>query len=121
MPTEALTIGQLLDYLAPGLTEPSWPPDMFALVVALSQKSGAYTRVVESWPPVGTSDWGNEARAIGKEWRASITTGSPWPDKVATWWSLVLDQKSHPVSELRGTEPLWHALVRLGAVADEAS
>src|SRR5579884_3765247 len=56
MEPSAIQLGEFLNFLYPGIlggTTPSWPPDVFALVMAVLQKSGAYGRVVTRWPPEG--------------------------------------------------------------------
>ena len=116
-----LTVGELLDFLAPGLVDPTWPPDIFALVVALLQKSGAYTKVVDSWPPPGPADWAGHARSIGERWRDAFATNGPPPAEVAAWWQTVKNHRACEVSTIREKDDLWQSLLQLTAVSDEAS
>jgi len=117
-----LTIGDLLDYLAPELDQPSWPPDVFALVVALLQKSGAYTKVVDCWPPDSDAAvWVSQTVDIGKRWRLSLGTDSGPPVEVGAWWSVVKGHRGRSITDICGIDDLWQALLQLSATSDEAS
>lgn len=117
-----LTVGDLLDYLSPGLSGPDWPPDVFALVVALLQKSGAYTRVVGEWPPSShPPTWCATTVDIGKRWREALIRELPAPTEILEWWQVVIHHRALPVSGVGGVDELWRALLQLCAVADEAA
>jgi hypothetical protein len=125
-----LAIRNLLEFFAPELGEPTWPPDVFALVAMLLHKSGAYTRVVDSWPPpcgvagdprTAARAWVEEIRDIGARWRELAADDNPPPLEVAGWWSIVLHYRDTPVKAISDTDELWQALLQLIAAADEAS
>lgn len=70
-----LTVGHFIRNLAPALAErrstPKWPPNVFAISAALLQRSGAYARVCEDWPPPTTSErWTEETAKLERAWRS---------------------------------------------------
>ncbi len=71
---EPLRLGEFVDFIAPGLSRlskpPLWPPDVFGICGAVLYRSGAYTRVVDRWPPASGSDWNSEILKIAKRWRS---------------------------------------------------
>src|SRR4051794_28574370 len=92
-----VTIHEFLTFLAPefwaeqvrGETRPPWPPDVFALVASLLQRSGAHPRVVHPpWPPTGhdPTQYLDEIIKLGAEWRTASRSGLP--SGVARWWHL---------------------------------
>jgi hypothetical protein len=116
-----LTVQALWGFLygKPLHSPPEWPPDIFALCIATLQRSGAYIRVVQRWPPVGSAKgWTETTKRIGKEWRVAVTNGSPPPSDIARWWSLVVNSGLR-ISEVRQNEAVCDALLQLAAVADE--
>ena len=120
----APTVGEFIRYHAPSLDEPRWPPDVFGVVSLLLQRSGAYTSVVNAWPPRWASNaeaWREGIRDIGKEWRnAAVSVGSPLPRRVEEWWTTVQRSENCAVSAIASDKSLREALLQLSAAADEA-
>ena len=124
---EGLLVGSFLSYLLPRLqtdrSSPTWPPDIFGLCMALVCKAGAYCRILENWPPVGTAGptpdtWANWIAERGKEW------SKIWPaipQFIADRWKIVSNAWNNPVEQIATNLPLAQALLELCALADEAS
>jgi hypothetical protein len=124
----AATIGDIVTTLlscAPGGAQlPSWPPDVFAIVGTLLQKSGAYTYAVSCWPPkaFGTpGDWEQKLEMIGEEWRANCKSGCALPSEICTWWQTLIQHVALPISEICNQPELCEALLQLCAASDLAS
>ena len=121
-----VTIGELLEFLCPGVLgyePPSWPPDVFALVMAVLQKSGAYTRVVTNWPPEGersSKAWVEEITAVANRWRKDSLVGKV-PPEVSRWWSVIASNKNATLQDVAQNRPASDALLQLCAAADEAA
>jgi hypothetical protein len=124
----------LVDFLCPNAWASdqllAWPPDVFAVAVSLLHRSGAYTRVVEAWPPSAAGNalaksttarkWNAWIRTLGLRWRDAAVAGRPAPLKVREWWSSVSALRDTPVADISHREELWQALLQLCAAADEA-
>lgn len=129
--TPAFTVGDVLDALAVARDDQrwtTWPPDVFAVVATILRKSGAYTRVVQRWPPLdGTGGgpqtrqrWIEDIKRIGEEWRtASKKTKHP-PSDVRRWWRVVIDSAGTAVGSVIQNDALCYALLQLCSAADEA-
>lgn len=124
LPQPAL-IGEFLQFVLPwGYNEvPNWPPDVFAVAAALLHKSGAYSYVLESWPPdYKGENWAAFASRIGQQWRRGMAGNVPAPPaEIEEWWQTLAG--AAPVCEihdLRARPDVCDALVRMCAVADEA-
>ncbi len=80
---------------------PKWPPDVFAMVATVLQKSGAYSEVVNGqWPPRGTGDqWARRMSQVGGQWRRQ-------PRRTIQWETWML-RASVPIH--RGGRVLCHA------------
>jgi len=127
-----LTVADYLQFLRASADFVNWPPDVFAVVMSLLQKSGAYTRAISDWwPPADRhSDvpletqarlWAKRMKDIGVAWRAGVLSEPRLiPPEVKEWWRTVLmgDLK---VSGIREDDRFCTALLQLCAVADEAS
>jgi len=128
------SLGELIDYLLPGALDgeqpPPWPPDLFALVASVLQRSGAYTQAINNWPPetVGAQDcapenWVSTIREIAAKWRESY--GSEGHVKVPAaaidLWKRLQMQKDLPLAEVRNNRAASEVLLNLCAIADEAS
>lgn len=122
----AVRVGDLLEFLCPGVLSratPIWPPDVFALVMAVLQKSGAYTRVVEKWPPggrVSSKTWVDEITAVARRWREGSLLGKA-PIEVSRWWSVVASSQNAPLQDIVRNGAVCDALLQLCAAADEAA
>jgi predicted amidohydrolase len=122
-----ITIGDFLSGILPSLQTnrsfPGWPPDCFALCLALLKRTGAYTQLFLDWPPSKTSEdpldeWTAGVSELAGKWRS--TWQLPFND-LATDWQRVCDCFAHPLDSVRQNRPLLEALIKLVAVADEAS
>jgi hypothetical protein len=105
-----------------------WPPDVFAVVAAILRKTGAYTRVVQRWPPTSASrlqgsragDWAGSIRGLGDRWRGTAAARKPAPGEVLSWWNQLLGSRAVSISDVAKNEELCDSLLQLTAVADEA-
>lgn len=127
--SDELTIGEFLVGILPKLQTdkdfPQWPPDCFAICLALLKRSGAYSQLFLDWPPDKGADgalekWTSTARELGEKWRAA------WPQSRAfkeldAEWRLICDSFGLAVASTKQNRPLLEALIKLVAVADEAS
>jgi hypothetical protein len=121
-----LTIGEFLTGVLPRLqsdrTFPAWPPDCFALCLALLRRTGAYSQLFSNWPPEGKAEgalenWAASVCDLGAKWR----TGWSRFDDLTAEWERVCDSFDLPLDSVDQDRPLLEALIKLGAVADEAS
>lgn len=125
---EPLTVGQLINFLAPSTrkrnSSPRWPPDAFAVAAAVLQRSGAYTHVVSEWPPpefrTDPAKWISYIQKISQRWRASWTKRERPPKQVRGWWSTLASNLETPTAAVAGNGELCRALLQLAAAADEA-
>jgi len=148
-----LNVGDVLEYVAPGLwkgrTLLRWPPDAFAAMAVLLQRSGAYMQVLETWPPslgkqwLGkiteyAQDWGNlatsdylrmaaELAAHGSKTQKSsfeeLENGkwsAPWYQQLVKWWSTVLKWQEKPLSVAASNPKFYRAALQICSMADEA-
>src|SRR5580700_8542024 len=126
--SDELTVGEFLVGILPRLKDhqkfPSWPPDCFGLCLALLKRSGAYAQLLRDWPPERDKDdalraWTDNVRKLGEKWRRS------WPseavDDLAGEWQVVCQSFEVPLGQTRERHTLCEALMKLVAVADEAS
>ncbi len=125
--SDKLTVREYLEFLLPGCTDsdvPQWPPDVFGLVASVLQRSGAYTVVLEGWPP-GSKEraghWVERIRVLGKQWRLAAADGTPFPRQVGIWWKLFLRSGRFPLAELSAHRAACRAGLQLMVAADEAS
>src|SRR5665213_1162589 len=105
-----LTLGEYFTFLARDHWRTdvlTWPPDVFCLTAAFLQKTGAYIRLVSSWPPgttAGAPDrekqlarWISRTRRLGQRWwhyasKASSVGGRSPPLRLAALWDTVQSQ-----------------------------
>jgi len=101
---------------------PAWPPDVFAYVAVLLSRSGAYTKVVDRWPPsrrsADPSKWAADVRDVARQWRQSARAAKP-PVAVTRRWRLVTESLAISMSALPRHKRLVEALLELCAIADE--
>ncbi|WFU62678.1 hypothetical protein [Bradyrhizobium brasilense] len=98
-----------------------WPPDLFAAMAAIAERSGLYSEptftsywVEDRFYPKG--EWIKETCEIGRKW---ATTGRP-PKKVQASWRLLVTQ--FKFSRIDDDDEEWRKIVFwLLAIADEAS
>lgn len=118
-PAPALTVGEIIEFLAPQLREPDWPPDVFAIVGTILQKSGAYVSVLEKWPPA--ADWPEKMQSLGQDWRASAIAGNGQPPQpVLKAWTTLLAGRDMTLGQLADDSKLCRACLQLLAASDEA-
>ena len=124
-----ITIGEFLSGILPRLhidkAFPGWPPDCFALCLALLRRTGAYAQLFLDWPPHGKEEgaletWTNGARELGEKWRKAWKSQHPFID-LAAEWQIVCESFSLPLHSANQSRPLIEAVMKLVAVADEAS
>ena len=96
-----LKVRDVLDHLRVEDRFLQWPPDVFAVVMTLLQKSGAYTRAVSNWWPPTTDknaqEWARRMREIGSAWREAVITGNAIPTDISIWWKQVSNSSSSSV------------------------
>ena len=95
------------------------------MVASILQKSGAYTRVISSWPPARyVSDpkkWCIDIRELGRQWRLACNEASAPPSELTIWWRIIRDRDGLPIYLVREDWDLTEALIQLCAASDEAS
>lgn len=127
----AFTVGDVLDALAVARDDrrwTTWPPDVFAVVATILRKSGAYTRVVQQWPPPdGTGGgpqtrerWLDDIKQIGEEWRTASKKGRRSPVHVRQWWRSIITHADTAIGSVGQNDDLCYALLQLCSAADEA-
>jgi len=136
------SVGDLLEYLGPGLLTgrkcPCWPPDVFALTATVLRRSGAYVRVLDLLPKkegdLLGSRWPEHARKMAAVWRDALNAGLrnwqespeapldvPVPGQIDSAWVVVLRHAKRPLADVLQQNALCRALLLLCLVADEAS
>jgi hypothetical protein len=127
--TELTVLDTIKSVLPDGTRQPKkwdtvckWPPDLFAAVATITERSGLYSeKAFMAYWVEGfclSNKWIEETRALGQEWAASINP----PRQVERLWSQLI----HSYGNARITDPSeetpdWKKIVfQLLAVADEA-
>lgn len=109
---------EFLSGIFPSLREdpkfPYWPPDCFALCLALLKRTGAYSTVLRDWSP--DAGWNSEVVNLGAKWRPNCESF----DGMNNEWRRLCESFSRPIDDLCGDRVLSEMLIRLAAVADEA-
>ena len=133
VPPNPFVVGDLFAYLLPRLGDPAqrhvpqWPQDVFGLMSALVQRSGAYNKALEKWPPLrwnipssqGYAEWCSD---LGKAWKRSSFREAPPPDFVKDIWNLFVKNAWEISIREFGEHPIYaHDSLLLLALADEAS
>jgi predicted amidohydrolase len=127
--SKEITLGEFLCGILPRLRSnrdlPQWPPDCFALCLSVLKRTGAYVRVFSKWPPgehdEGSLDkWVADTQELGAKWRRSWIFDQPFMD-LNTAWQEVIESFDLPLKHVNWQNPLCDTLIRLTAVADEAS
>ncbi len=129
--SKALTLGELIKYLAPELAAarraPFWPPDAFALAASILQRSGGYRAVLGPWPPEGRrkgswSEWiDQEVAGVWRRGLGEFPESPKVPRVVQGWWKTIRQADGLALSEVARDRELCHALLQLCAAADAAS
>jgi hypothetical protein len=121
-----LSILGLIKFILPdGSTEPNewnaacdWPPDLFAAVAALAERSGLYSEA--GWAAGFEIDdnWVSDTRRIGGLWADQVTP----PQEVEELWSELITDYGEESLYSRSPESLkWKSIaLRLLSIADEA-
>lgn len=140
-----LQVGELIDILIVDAEKaPQWPPDAFGVVASILNRSGAYTCVVDDWPPVfGSSvyksgdppdSWAKNVERIGERWRTAAANNQAVPSEVAEQWNIIKSLRHLSIDSVctsakervaGATRPndsrrLVNALLELCAMADSA-
>lgn len=114
------TVGEVLEYLVPALGGskdcPKWPPDVFAITATVLARSGAYVRVVTTWPP--TPNWGDEVNAAAEAWEDQKDPAAI--PLLRQSWDAIIQGWDAPINRLLGRGDVCDALVTLMATADVA-
>jgi hypothetical protein len=108
----------------------SWPPYLFATMAFLLKKSGAYTRVLQNWPP--RKDWRGEVTEAAKQWREScehLFESGKEDDGVLVDFPNLLDanikylvsNQAVDIAAIKADPELATAIVTILAISDEAS
>ncbi|MGD0967775.1 MAG: hypothetical protein ABR949_05760 [Candidatus Aquilonibacter sp.] len=102
---------------------PTWPPDAFAIAASILKQSGAYTQLVNRWPPQPPFDdvkaWARKIGSLKKQWRNKWEAYDSWPVAVNRWWRDVLTHKGTALDQVFKNPELLTALVGIVAAADE--
>jgi hypothetical protein len=98
---------------------PTWPPDLFAVVATLVNRSGCYSRSRYSAGLLEqgcfTDDYRASVLRLGDEWRRGH-----FPEEVQGLWT-VLQNAQLEVADVGDCVDWWDAAIRLLAIADEAA
>lgn len=104
---------------------PAWPPDLFAVVATLVDRSGCYAepRYTSPWSRswLSRKNYYNEVLQTGKKWRNEV---SQPPALAQRLWDVIVQRKA--VDVCNGEQPIrvpawWDVALKLMAIADEAS
>ena len=130
--SQVQTVSDTVSYLLLGTTppvdpanipKPIWPPDAFAVAAALLKQSGAYTEILNQWPPkpfTTLEEWHETAVAIRTQWRKRFNShATTLPPRVAKWWKILLDAWLVPLSGVAEDPDLVTALLGIVAAADQ--
>jgi hypothetical protein len=128
-----LTVSEVIRILAPScwksefdFSAPTWPPDVFAIVATLLDRSSGYRHAVcAEWPPDVPEEvvhsWVEWMKHLGDTWRrTSVDDPATLPQQIADWWKIVLANAAYPVRRLYESKDCCLALLQLSAAADEA-
>jgi hypothetical protein len=129
--SKPLTVGEVIDLLLGESRVPSWPPDVFGVCTCLLSRSGAYTAVINSWPPPvrrGKSStireraerWVEDTEGTGLKWRANAASDVAPPRAVIDLWAVLVGAAGVQVANISSIKKLTDALLQLTAIADEA-
>lgn len=126
MTKSPVTLGELIDHVAPNGLSLEWPPDVFAVVASVLRRWGGYTSVIDPWPPRDPTGaiqsqrvWANQMESLGLQWRQAVREKQPPPQSIVARWKVVDGARTTAVRALE-REPVGTALLELVALADEA-
>src|ERR1035441_8028224 len=116
--SDSLTVGEFLGAILPRLHTdrkfPNWPPDCFALCLALLKRTGAYSMVLRNWSPVhgGSAEsvetWNSIIVDLGRKWR----TGWNSFDGMSHEWRLLCDSFPRPLKDLSSDSTLSQVVMK---------
>jgi hypothetical protein len=103
-------------------TVPRWPPDLFAAVASITERSGLYSdrAFTSEWDAsfVCNPPYRLEVETLGQNWRQS---GIPPNEVQAYWRELIRNHQNARIDDGSDADTGWKVLVfRLLAIADEA-
>jgi hypothetical protein len=122
----AFTIAGFLSHVLPAPNDgaaPTWPPDAFAVAASLLKRSGAYTEIVNAWPPDphrSVEAWHHHVGHISRRWRQRCMDGGPAPSEINEAWKTISASGSLEIGKIGFDRTLVRALALIVAVADEA-
>jgi len=130
MPVEP-TVEQFLAGILPGCpdatTFPWWPPDCFAVCLTLLKHTGAYTQLLQDWPPdrgkreEALAHWASTVRDVGADWRNALRQGlGPQFNGLSKEWEHLCRSFNRQLWTVAKDCDLLKTLMKLVAVADEA-
>jgi hypothetical protein len=122
-----ITVGEVVCSIMPRFAKdrslPTWPPDCFAVCATLLSRSGAYSQLLQKWPPgryKTLSGWVEQTRRLGERWRAAWDAEQPAELSVLRdHWRVLTNALDLPISHV--DRRLSESLMLMTAVADEAS
>ena len=103
-----------------------WPPDVFALVNVILERSEVFRFALApmgDWPPSRYGDWALAVTEAAQRWSAWVEDRSaPFPDLLQEEWSAFRERADVPLEELATGRDgrTSEALLTLHAIADEA-
>ncbi|MFT0737500.1 hypothetical protein [Ralstonia wenshanensis] len=98
---------------------PIWPPDLFAVVGTIIDRSGCYTEASPNRNDLEQHEaYIEDVLVIATCWDSML---SPPPEVQALWRELVVDHGQVAISELSTNQGAIQTLLKLFAIADEAS
>jgi len=125
---QSLRLGEYLQHLAGDAWRSdsfaSWPPDVFALVAGVLDRTGCYTFVIDDWPPCPPANarrWLSTLRRTAGDWRRALLSGSPTPTRVLEAWQRLVANENTQLRKVCDDAKLQVALLELLALADDAS
>jgi hypothetical protein len=99
-----------------------WPPDLFAAVAAITERSGLYSEqtFMAYWAPdfVLTEEWITKTREFGREW---ARLGTPPEPVQSLWKELIRKHRKARIDDPSDAALAWKRIVfHLLTIADEA-
>ncbi|MCZ8406679.1 hypothetical protein O9649_02655 [Achromobacter dolens] len=100
---------------------PIWPPDIFAVIGTLIERSGCYTEAgPDRTNPKTHNDYLNKIEKVANKWTSSAEFLFFPPTELQDLWNYIVIQNGHTeVSQVMDHPELVRSLLLLFAVADE--
>lgn len=120
------TVLDLLSFYLPRLADPAtrqapaWPPDLFGLMSALLERSGAYLTALERWPPKNFKDYLEKLDDHANDYKLGQPDSKRASHLVEKIFSKLLeDCGDKPLSQLRELQASSQAALLLMVIADQ--